>query len=268
MNPSRVTTCLLLSLACSTASAQPGEALEMSPEARDAAWSSADAAREAALFSNTASGTAQTSLTLRDGAAAADFVFSGRVTAQSYVYDNAGRPYTHTTVRIDDKLKGSYAGPELTLVQEGGPARDSEDNIVLVSDAQYFAVGEDELLFVDLDLANPVATQRVTVRQRFRIYSGQVFGVDGHGVLLQSSARSAGHTLSWSNDRHPATRFSQFRIGNHTLTKHFRAPATQSTAGEPGPPQARAAAPGYQSSVDIDTFSASISAAVAAGSGD
>ncbi|GAB5453516.1 MAG: hypothetical protein Hals2KO_38440 [Halioglobus sp.] len=267
MNPSRVTTCLLLSLACSTASAQSGEALEISPEARDAAWTSADAAREAALFSNTASGTARTSLTLSDGAAATDLVFSGRVTAQSYVYDNAGRPFTHTTVRIDTILKGSYAGPEITLVQEGGPEKDSADNIVLVSDAQYFAVGEEELLFVDLDLANPVATQRVAVRQRFRIYSGKVFGVDGHGVLLQSSARSAGQTISWSNDRHPAARFSQFQIGKHTLTRHFTDSAAQSTAG-PGSPQARAAAPGYQSSVDVDTFSASISAAVAAGSGD
>lgn len=249
---------LALSLGWNLAFAQGGEANEPTPEELDAAWTAEDAAREAAMYSDEIIDPRNVD-PLGDATSASDLVVQARVASQEYVYDAAGNPQTVTTFKIDTVLKGAHGGNEITVVQDGGPVKDSADNIVIVSDTEFFNVGEDELLFLAVDADNDYATQQVVIRQRFRVYEGQVFTSDGNGVNLITSPDGNGHSLAASRDRHPDRRFTEVQIGDHTLTKNFgggEANAPDSGNGENA--AAGSGAAGYASSVDIGTLSAAI----------
>lgn len=257
----RTAALLLLCLQWHLATAQPGgEAGEPSPEELDAAFTSADAAREAAAFSKVIINAGEDD-PLREMTETADLVFRGSVSSQSVVYDANGIPFTHTTFAIDAILKGHYPDGEITLVQEGGPAQDRKDKILLVSSSLLFNIGDEELLFIDLDQDNPKARERATVHQRFKIYEGKVYSEDGRGITLEPDDRGAGRRLTLSDDRHPSEYFRQIRIGDHTLTKNFGPeigkpdPVPRSTrANVRSSPVARS----YTDSVDVKTFSEAV----------
>lgn len=234
-----------------------GEDFEPTPEEQDAAFTAADAARERALFSDEIIDYHNTDPVGR-ATDTADLVVRGRVKSQFYAYDAAGSPLTHTTIEIHQVLKGEHPNGEITLVQPGGPAKDNNTSVVLVSDVQYFNVGEQELLFLAVEPDSPYAMRRVTVRQRFRILGGQVFTVDGRGVTLRPTPGGKGFGIVLSVDRHPAPRFTQVQIGAHTLTKYFGGRDEGAPDAAAGIPASAGVTPGYDSSVDVDTFSTTI----------
>lgn len=246
-----------------------GEASEPSPEALDAAFTSEDAAREAAAFSDEIIEPGVLD-PLQAMAGDSNLVFRGRVKSQSYAYDTDGTPSTHTTIVIDGVIKGDYPDGEITLTQQGGPSQSDPDEVLMVSTAQYFNVGEEELLFLNVDPDNRTALDRAHVDQRFRIYQDKVYSEDGHGVILEPVAGGSGHRLALSRDRHPSKRFNTIRIGSHTLTKNFSddeqfdsiAPSGDKATGRSGDEAAFARAtenkPSYTESVDVSTFTAAI----------
>lgn len=218
----------------STAVAQAsGEAGEPTPEAIDAAFTAEDAARVAAGFSDAAT-TRSLADPLDNMAGKADLVFRGTVVAQAYEYDIAGVPHTHTTFSITESLKGEHSSSQLTLVQPGGPARDGSDRVMMVSDAHYFNVGEEELLFMSLDPQNPYATRRVTVNSRFRILRDRVYTEDGYGVTVQPHAEGS-YRLVLAGRRSAEQRFGRINIGPHRLDKRF--------VGKDGPDSLRESVP-------------------------
>lgn len=250
---------LLIPLACLTCSpvwAQPaGEALEPSPEAMDAAFSEADAAREAALWSDVIIDRSRpdpiTAMT-----ASADWVIRGTVTAQEFIDNEKSLPFTHTTLVVDELLKGQNVPSEITIVQQGGISPSNPENIVMVSHGHYFTVGEEELLFIEV---NPEQTghRRLVIEQRFRIYQGQVYDENGRGLIVAEKEGEPGLKLEVSRNRHPSPRFAHFYIGPHRLTKNF--------SSYEGPLDFRAGAvsepeemTSYQSSVSISDLSARI----------
>jgi hypothetical protein len=256
---------LFLGLSWVTAPAlASGEGSEPTPEFLDAAFSAQDAARVAAGFSDTAP-VETPGNPLADMAAAADLVFLGTVSAQAYRYDERGTPSTHTTFSISRRLRGEHVPGEITLVQRGGPSR-SGDRILMVSDARYFNVGEDEVLFVDLDPGNPLAALRTRVLNRFRIYEGRVYDEDGYGVTFIPMGGGA-YRLELSAARSLAQRFWRIHIGSHWLEKRFE------DEGETSPDSTGAVAVAAQESLrtgdqpvppealHVDTFSALIEAA-------
>lgn len=238
------------------AGAQPaGEASEPSPEELDAAFTEEDAAREAAAWSDVIINRSRPD-PLTAMTASADLVIRGKVVSQEYVYDERGLPFTHTTLKISEVLEGSYSAPEVTIVQEGGPAKDNPENIVMVSDAHYFNEGEDELLFLEIN-PGEAPLRRILIEQRFRIYNDQVYDENGRGVLLEANEEGKGYRLGLSRNRNPAPRFSQIHIGPHTLIKNFGEEDRAPDSGG-GQAQPQRTVPGYQSSVNVTTFSAAI----------
>lgn len=241
---------------CNGAGAQPvGEANEPSPEELDAAFTEEDAAREAAAWSDVVIDRSRPD-PLTAMTASADLVIRGTVVSQDYVYDEKGRPFTHTTLAISEVLKGSHTAPEVTIVQEGGPAKDNPENVVMVSDAHYFNKGEDELLFLETNPGEGLL-RRVLIEQRFRIYNGKVYDENGRGVLLEANDSRESYRLAMSRNRNPAPRFSQIHIGPHTLTKKF-GPQDGTPDSGGGEPQRESDMPGYRSSVNVSDFSAAI----------
>lgn len=261
VNLARFALLLLFSLHCGLAAAQPvGESGEPSPEERDAAFTPEDAAREAAAFSDVIieNGAVDALGAMTD---AADLVFRGSVSSQSVVYDADAVPSTHTTFLIEEILKGSHPDGEITLVQQGGPARDHADKILLVSTSMLFNTGDEEVLFIDLDADNPNPRQRATVNHRYRVYEGRVYSEDGRGISIEPVGSGSGQRLVLSDDRHPSGYFRLVRIGGHTLTRHFGGDAGKSdSAPRPQREGARVDPVGrsYTDSVDVASFSAAI----------
>jgi hypothetical protein len=241
-----------------------GEGSEPTPEFLDAAFSEEDAARVAAGFSETIP--ADTSLDpLGNMTAEADLVFLGTVSAQDYQYDERGTPSTHTTFTISERLKGDYTPSEIILVQPGGPSQ-SGDRVMMVSDARFFNLGEDEVLFMGIDPENPVATLQTRVLNRFRIYGDRVFNEDGYGITFIPTD-GGGYRLELSEVRNLAQRFSRIHIGSHWLEKHFKEKGeispdsigTVPAIAQQGLQAGDQAAP--QGALHIDTFSALVVAA-------
>jgi len=247
---------LLAGLACSWAFAQSeGEDLEPSPEELDAAFTEADAAREASLWRDAIIDHSQPD-PIAAMTSSADWVVRGRVTAQEFIDNDKNLPFTHTTIAVDDRLKGPNVPAEITIVQQGGISPSNPENIVMVSHAHYFTVGEEELLFIDV---NPEQTghRRLVIEQRFRIYEGQVYDENGRGLLLKAGDQERAFRLEVSRDRHPSPRFVHFNVGPHRLTKNFSSYA--------GPLDFRTGATreldeftSYQNSLSISDFSARI----------
>ncbi len=211
---------LLLGLSGLAAVAQPdGESGEPTPEEIDAAFTAEDAARVAAGFSGETAGGAYSN-PLESMADSSDLVFRGTVVTQTYEYDAAGIPHTRTTFSITESLKGEHSSSQFVLVQPGGPDREDSDRVMMVSDAHYFNVGEEELLFVNLDPQNPHATLRATVNNRFRILRDKVYNEDGYGVAVEPLLGGA-YRLSLGNRHGAEQRFSRINIGSHRLDKRF-----------------------------------------------
>lgn len=247
----------LLSLTASGVAAQPLLAGgELTPEQLDAAFTAEDARREAAGWSDE---TIERSPAdpLAKMSAASDLVVRGTVTAQEVVYDAQDTPFTHTTLSISEVMEGSYPGAEITLVQEGGPAKHEPDNVLILSHTHYFTPGQEELLFLEINPESPHPHSRVVIKNRFGVLNGKVFNEDGRGLIYTETEDAPGYKLSWSSDRNPHPRFTEFSIGPHEFSKQFEQhePEGESPGQRLSAPQTQAQAqPGYQASVDIGTF--------------
>lgn len=217
-----------------------GEASELTPEQVDAAFTPEDAAREAARWSKTVRPRDQRTA-LERMSQEADLIFHGTVESQHVEYRGNDIPFTHTTFAIGNLVKGEADGSVFTLVQEGGPDRYLPEKVLLVSTSEYFAVGEEELLFVAFD--QPTGTHMV--RERFRIVDGLTYNANGRGVLLEQGAPGArpGLRLTWG--RSADERFRRVPIGTTALYKQF-GDATENPDGAAGAVP-RAAAPAHAS---------------------
>jgi hypothetical protein len=230
----------------------PGEENEPSPEYLDANFSAEDEKRMKAGFSDQIPAPVPVNI-VKQLAGEADLVFFGRVVAQSYVYDANDVPSTYTRFSVDDVLKGAYPEAELVIVQLGGPSATGRGGI-LASDAQYFSVGEEEVLFLkrrNSGVNAPVA-EGFEIRYRFRVLDGRLFDEDGYGVIMNASGG-----LMLSRDRHPDERFSTIDMGTHKLFKSFDEP--QRDGGDSGgeePSGTQTALPTYADGVELNRFSA------------
>jgi len=250
---------LLAPLVTTGAVAQPtGEAAEPTPEELDAAFTEEDAAREAALWSDEVieRGPADP---LADMSAEADLVLRGTVTGQEVVYDANDVPFTHTTLSVNEVLEGSYSDALITVVQQGGPLKDEPGNVLILSHTHYFTPGQEELLFLELNPDSPHPQLQVVITNRFGVLNGKVFSENGRGLIYTETEDAPGYKLSWSGDRNPHPRFSEFKIGPHEFSKGFDQPNQEGES--PGQPLSRQAAvrPGYQAGVDIGTFKNALS---------
>ena len=231
-----------------------GEENEPTPESLDATFTSADAERVAAGFSSEVI-EVKSADPVKNLSNAADLIFTGKVLDQSYFYDAAHSPSTHTTFSITNVLKGSYPSAELTLIQPGGPSK-SGDTALMVSTTRHFSVGEEELLFVILDPDNVAEPNRITIESRFRIYENHIYNEDGYGVIMEPSGK-----LTLSYDRHPSKHFNLIDMGSHSLFKrHSVDDNRDSGSGEESLGSVRSASnrKSYTDSMDLNTFSAII----------
>ncbi len=245
---------LLLTFSTWTTAQPVGEAEELSPEERDAAFTEADAAREAERWSDEVveRGPADP---LAKMSAEADLVIRGTVIGQEVVYDEKDVPFTHTTLSITEVLEGNYTGSQITVVQEGGPAKQKPENVLILSHTHYFTPGREELLFLELNPDSPYPYSQVVINKRFSVHNGKVFSENGRGLIYTQTDEAPGYKLSWSGDRNPHPRFSEFKIGPHEFSKQFREREQQGESpGQPVSGLQREARPGYQAGVDITTF--------------
>ncbi|MEZ5573847.1 MAG: hypothetical protein R3E64_17805 [Halioglobus sp.] len=261
MNKSNIVIFLVFGLQCGLAIGQPppnGEAYESSPEELDAAFTAEDAAREAARWSDAVI-VRSTPDPLANMAASSDLVIRATVASQQVVYDASDMPFTHTTLSILEVLQGNYSADQITVIQEGGPAKNKPDNVIMVSDTHYFSEGSEELLFLALEPDSVYDTRKVAVKQRFCVQNGQVFDENGRGLIYTETQQAPGYRLEWSKDRNPDSRFRDFRIGPHLFSKQFRDEAKGTDSGGELPAQARrSVSPAYQASMDVGAFSAAL----------
>ena len=256
---------LFLLLSCGTLPAWAGgEDAEPTPEYLDATFSADDAARVAAGFSAAIVAVPAGNL-LESMTAAADLIIRGTVASQAYRYDARDTPSTHTTFTIAQRLKGELPADEITLVQPGGPSRLDADKLMMTSTAQYFNVGEEEILFMHLDPANPIPALQATVLARFRVYENRVYDEDGYGVTVAPLGGGA-YRLQLVPVRSAAERFQRINVGSHWLYRHSVDEDEGGISLDASiPPEPRGAAlaggpQGVPDSVDADTFSALIQA--------
>ena len=111
------------------------------------------------------------------------------------------------------------------------------------------------LLFLALDPDSPYPQLQVQIKNRFGMLNGKLFSENGRGLVLTETDEAPGYTLSFSKDRNPHPRFTDFQIGPHAFSKQFTQRGDQNESpGQPvtlGRPESR---PGYQAGVDIATF--------------
>lgn len=215
-----------------------GEASEPTPEQIDAAFTPEDAAREAARRSKT--------IRPRDERTAlermsdeADLIFHGTVHSQEVHYRGNDIPFTHTKFAISDLVKGEADNGFFTLVQEGGPDKDNPQKVLLVSTSEYFATGEEEVLFVAFD----EATGTHMVRERFRILEGLTYNANGRGVVVERGTPGAKAGLRLTRGRNADERFRTVPMGSTALYKRF-GDDIENPDGDPGgAAAARATAP-------------------------
>ncbi|NND69004.1 MAG: hypothetical protein HKN19_15550 [Halioglobus sp.] len=205
-----------------------GEASELTPEQVDAAFTAEDTAREASRRSKTIRPRDERSALQRLGEEA-DLIFHGTVHSQQVHYRGNDIPFTHTTFDISDLVKGEVDGGFFTLVQEGGPDRYDAQKILLVSTSEYFATGEEEVLFVAFD----AATGTHMVRERFRILDGLTYNANGRGVVVEQGPPGSRPGLRLTGGRSADARFRTVPFGTTALYKRF-GDDTQNPDGAPG----------------------------------
>lgn len=221
-----------------------GEASEPTPEQIDAAFTPEDAAREAARWSKTIRQRDERSA-LERLSEEADLIFHGTVHSQEVHYRGNDIPFTHTKFAISDLVKGEADGGFFTLVQEGGPDKYNPQKVLLVSTSEYFATGEEELLFVAFD----DATGTHMVRERFRIMEGLTYNANGRGVVVEQGAPGSKAGLRLTRGRSSDERFRTVPLGSTALYKRF-GDDTENPDGDPGGAAATArAAPPAQDSL-------------------
>lgn len=193
-----------------------GEASEPTPEQIDAAFTPEDAAREAARWSKTVRPRDERSALerLREEA---DLIFHGTVHSQEVHYRGNDIPFTHTRFAISDLVKGEADGGFFTLVQEGGPDKYDPQKVMLASKSEYFATGEEEVLFIVFD--QTTGTHRV--RERFRILEGLTYNANGRGVVVEQGAPGAKARLRLTRGRNADERFRTVPMGSTALYKRF-----------------------------------------------
>lgn len=225
-----------------------GEASELTPEEVDAAFTAADAAREATRWSPVVRPRDERSALerLREEA---DLIFHGTVHSQAVEYRGNDIPFTLTTFAISDLVKGEADGGFFTLVQEGGPDRHDPEKVLLVSTSEYFATGEEELLFVSFDQA----TGQHSVRERFRILEGLTYNANGRGVVVEQGAPGSRAGLRLTRGRNADARFRTVPLGRAALYKQF-GDDTENPDGGPG----AAAAPGRAAAPAQDDLGSSV----------
>lgn len=211
-----------------------GEASELTPEQVDAAFTPEDAAREAAIWSTTVRPRDErTALErLREDS---DLIFHGMVHSQTVSYRGNDIPFTHTTFEVIDLVKGEAEGGFFTLEQEGGPDRVDPQKVLLVSTSEYFATGEEEVLFVAFD----EATGTHMVRERFRIVEGLTYNANGRGVLVEQATPGSRAGLRLTRGRSADKRFRTVPLGTTALYKQF-GDDTENPDGDPRDPHASA----------------------------
>jgi hypothetical protein len=197
-----------------------GEESELTPEHRDAIFSSADADRVAAGFSDDIIDVSWEDPVKRM-TDAADLVFQGTVLSQYFEYDEVGTPSTRTTFLISERMKGEYQPREMTLIQTGGPSSANSNLVMVMSTTRHFNVGEEELLFVDLETGNELDPLNTRILSRFRIFEDKVYDEDGYGMRVVPFDNGAKYTLQKSPGRNSADRFGRINIGSHSLKKNF-----------------------------------------------
>jgi len=242
-----------------------------SNEELDAAWTAEDDAREAAQRVP-APPEISSSNPLGDLTDKAEVIIHGTVALQNFVYDADGTPFTETTFSVIEVLKGDFTGDQFTLVQEGGVEQQDSNIVMTNSHSRYFTDGEEEILLLSHELGNfgtsrdaasdsdaSIRSKTREVQIRFRVYGGKVYDEDGRGVFVETLA-GGGHRLALSNDRNPATRFSEIRIGPHTFTKVVGGGVRDGNTDESVARAAmkKAVPPGYTHATDAGTLSAAI----------
>ncbi|MDX1735581.1 MAG: hypothetical protein R3228_14505 [Halioglobus sp.] len=205
-----------------------GEASELTPEQVDAAFTAEDAAREAARWSDTIRPRDERTALERLGEEA-DLIFHGTVHSQQVHYRGNNIPFTHTTFAISELVKGEADGGFFTLVQEGGPDRYDAQKVLLVSTSEYFATGEEEVLFVAFDAATGIHM----VRERFRILDGLTYNANGRGVVVEQGPPGSRAGLRLTRGRSADARFRTVPFGTTALYKQF-GDDTENPDGVPG----------------------------------
>lgn len=253
----KIAAILLIPLMSAWAVAQPNA--ELTPEQLDAAFTEEDAAREAALWSDEEIPRAPVDPLARMSAES-DLVVIGTVTAQETVYDDRDIPFTHTTLAITEVVEGSYEGGLINVVQRGGPLKHKPENVLIGSHTHYFTPGEEELLFLALNPDSPHLESQVEIKNRFGILNGKVFSENGRGVIFTATEEAPGYTLSFSRDRNPHPRFTDFKIGPHEFSKQFTQRGDRSESPGQGEAPGRAEKrPGYGAGVTVGAFKNALS---------
>jgi hypothetical protein len=262
MNIQKLIAIFLLPLLSHGAFAQSGgEANEPSPEELDAAYTEADALRDAAKWSDVEIVQKEPD-PLGEMTAGADLVIRATVTSQSNGHNAKNTPLTHTTFSISEVLKGDYAADEITITQEGGPSKTRPNRVVIMSHTKYFKVGDEELLFLSLDPDNALQELQVRINNRFGIQQGKVFDENGRGLIHSTADNAPGYSLALSKDRNPHPRFRDFQIGSHKFSKKFKEDNTGDDAdfgGDTAIEESNPASRGHQRSMDVSAFSAAVS---------
>jgi len=237
--------CIIFLVSPSITFSQPvGEEYEPTPEELDAAFSASDyeamkAGYSKKIYSNRIEIKADNLL------AQADVVIEGVVTNIHYRYGKNDFPTAHTEITVTRVLKGTFDDPVLVITQPGGPSREGKQGY-MVSNVHFFDVGEGELLFLDFPWEN-----NTRIINRFRIYQGKMYNVDGYGLLMDANG-----VLRLSRDRNPAERFETINMGTHRLWKKFSEPEINADASNPD--AANTLSPvvsaSYSESISVDEF--------------
>lgn len=233
------------------AAQQVGEEFESTPEQLDEAFNAQDAVREAARWSNVVSAPDKRT-PLERMTDAADLIFYGTVQSQEVLYEGNDIPFTHTTFVVTNLIKGETDGAAFTLVQEGGPDRHIPHKVMLSSTSHYFALGEEELLFVTFDKK----TGTDMVQQRFRVMQGNMYSENGRGVIVASRASDNKPALQLTRGRSADKRFRTVPLGSSALYKQFSDDKPNTDAGQ--------GATARQALADTDSLGSSVGDFIAA----
>lgn len=143
-------------------------------------------------------------------AAEASLVIEGQVQRVTYTHEGAyEQPFTIIDISVTRVLKGAFDEDVVVIKQPGGPSKNGE-MINVVSHAEYFVPGDGELLFLE------TTGDRVSIKNRFRVYDQALYSQDGFGLL-----RTQPGQIRLSNIRNPAETFTRIVIANEVLRKNF-----------------------------------------------
>lgn len=147
----------------------------------------------------------------------ADFTFQGVVTKVEYRLSDPSPkgapelPYTFVTYKIEKLLKGQDQKQFVTLRFLGGT--DSKGNILQVSDAPLFDVGDRDILFVTRN-GKSICPLVDCENGRFRLINNQVFNNFGKPLLLNQEELVLGKRV-------PLQEVLVNRVGSHVVEVEY-----------------------------------------------